>query len=92
MIFTARGSKLSDALECPPANDAESIYLNHNGQHYESRRIKGFPRQIVSVNFHCVFTYVLVYPYLVKFYNYQTLYFFITFVVLYVVMLNEYHF
>ena len=49
MIFSGRGSKLIDALELTPANDTGSIYLNHNGQHYEpvlQVDLKEFPRQI----------------------------------------------
>ena len=35
MMFSGRGAKLIDALDSPPVNTAGSIYLNHNGVHYE---------------------------------------------------------
>ena len=35
MLFSGKGAKLIDALESPPVNASGSIYLNHNGVHYE---------------------------------------------------------
>eukprot|EP00800_Vazella_pourtalesii_P014904 TRINITY_DN3901_c0_g1_i2.p1 TRINITY_DN3901_c0_g1~~TRINITY_DN3901_c0_g1_i2.p1 ORF type:complete len:184 (-),score=2.53 TRINITY_DN3901_c0_g1_i2:162-713(-) len=35
MFFSGRGVNLNDALASPPANPAGSIYLCHNGVHYE---------------------------------------------------------
>ena len=35
MIFSGRGAKLLETLESPPGNNAGSIYINHNGVHYE---------------------------------------------------------
>ena len=35
MFFSGRGANLNDALASPPVNPAGSIYLYHNGVHYE---------------------------------------------------------
>ena len=35
MLFSGRGASLIDALTLPVVNTAGSIYLNHNGLHYE---------------------------------------------------------
>ena len=35
MVFSVMGAKFIEALESPPVNNAGSIYLNHNGAHYE---------------------------------------------------------
>ena len=35
MVFSGRGAKLLETLESPPGNNAGSIYINHNGVHYE---------------------------------------------------------
>ena len=35
MFFSGRRANLNDALALPPVNPAGSIYLYHNGVHYE---------------------------------------------------------
>ena len=36
MVFSGRGAKLIDTVESLPVNIAGSIYINHNGVHYEA--------------------------------------------------------
>ena len=46
MVFSGRGAKLLETLESPPGNDAGSIYINHNGVHYEPiLRVDLLPRR-----------------------------------------------
>ena len=35
MIFTGKGAKLINALTSPSVNNARSLYINHDGVHYE---------------------------------------------------------
>ena len=35
MVFSGKGANLIDALTSPPVSNAGSIYINHNGVHYE---------------------------------------------------------